>query len=775
MSSKERWSSYRRTDSSVFMPLSVGYLVVLVSALFLGFAGVLYVRNQLKQDQSKTLQAMVDSARRALVYDYAQIKAVALSWSEAPRIRAEIANLHGVRGEIDPGASRENSVTFLREQLAQTVRAHRHLGFFVVDAELKTLAATEGLSHIAGTLAGRTEFLERLFEGEVLVTHPIGSLGGSLKIVEGGKINSYSMVTVVGAPVRDDQGSVIAALCFVVDSKSFLRPSIESAQLGRSGETYIFDRSGTMLSGSRFGADLERLGLSSRAQDSASFGLKLLDPGSDLTTSGPATSDVTNLPLTRMAASAVRGRRGVDTDGYRDYRGVPVIGAWDWIDSEDIGIATELDQREADLSYVRVLSVFWIAFILFVSTLTSALVLLVRQGIQAERLEEAVEAAKAAVVAKGYFLANVSHELRTPLTAIIGFAELMKEGRIASESEPHAVNAILSNGQYLLSVVSDILDFSKMELGNMGIEHVSFSPAELVREIHALLAPRAMQKGLSFVLKLAQDLPERVSSDPVRLKQILLNLVGNALKFTDRGEVTVDVSCDWEAERLYFNVTDTGIGMSSEQLDRIFKPFTQADLSTTRKYGGTGLGLSISKQLVEALGGYLACTSSYHKGSTFTFWIDTKSLERRHSSSCEGDEASPKISCLSGRVLVAEDAIDLRGLIGMVLRPTGLEVTLVDNGKTAVDAVLGGEFDLVLLDIQMPLMDGHTAARSLRQSGVTIPIIAVSANISPQDYTLCRQAGCTDLLGKPFTKDELLGCIAKYLPSDDVVQSFGGQ
>jgi signal transduction histidine kinase/CheY-like chemotaxis protein len=775
MTSINDWSFVRKKDKRVLVPLSIVYLVVLACALFVGFAGLSYVKSQLKQDQSKTLRAMVESASRSLVYDYAQLKAVALSWSEAGRIRTEIGNLHRAAQGSAISGSAKNSVNYLREQLAQTVRAHSYLGFFVLDEKRRLLASAKGLSGFARAVSNQASLLDRVFQGDVLVTHPLATRDGVEIKVEEGDAAFAPLVTVVGAPVRDDNGSVIAALCFMVDSKSLLSSSIESAQIGRSGETYIFDRSGTMLSVSRFVADLGRLGLGGEKADWLVPGVQLIDPGAELTTPDSSRLEGQDRPLTRMAASAVRGRRGVDTDGYRDYRGVYVVGAWNWIDEEDIGIATELDQREADLSYVRVLSVFWLAFILFVSTLTSALVLLVRQGIQSERLEEAVEVAKAAVVAKGYFLANVSHELRTPLTAIIGFAEILKDSKATIEDRRQAVKAILDNGKHLLSVVSDILDFSKMELGSIGIEQVSFSPADLVRDVHALLVPKAMQKEVLFTLNLAKDLPERITSDPVRLRQILLNLLGNALKFTEKGEVSIDVWCDWTTSQLHFRVVDTGIGMSSEQLMRIFRPFTQADLSTTRKYGGTGLGLSISKQLVEALGGNLTCSSVPQEGSVFTFWITAKSLEQKGITCIEHETSNPKMSALSGRILVAEDAVDLRGLIGMVLRPTGLNVCLVDNGKAAVDSVLGGGFDLVLLDIQMPVMDGYTAARILRENGVKIPIVAVSANVSPHDHVLCQQAGCTDLLAKPFTKDQLLSCLAKYLSADTPARTADGR
>ena len=757
MQGKIEPSSYSNRTGS----LSFWYLGVLGGTLFLGALGLSFIQHQLKNDQRKTLTTAVHSARTALLQDYAQSKAVALSWSKVPRIRSELLSLFesNGRGRVNDHYS-DTSREILREQLSPTVKSHGYLGFVAVDSNGDELVSDLSFRKIPTDFFRRKDFLKRILGGEVVVSHPYGAHINKLESSNG---SDTSSIILVGAPVRDSHNTIFGALCFIIDPGSLFSASLGSEQLGKSGETYIFDDSGMMLSESRFEQQLQMLGLLNKYGESAGEGrVPLVDPGRDLSLENSQKTRGEVLALTAMAQHAIQGGDGVNTDGYRDYRGVEVIGAWEWIPEESLGIATEIDKDEADLSLYRVVAVFWIAFVLLFTVLTFGLVLFYRYRIQARKLAETAKASKSAVIAKGYFLANVSHELRTPLTAILGFAEVAKERDVGSREQDLALDTILSNAHHLLGLVNDILDFSKMEFGQLGIEQVRFSPTDLVQEIHSILNAKASEKGLQLRLKFRDELPKQILSDPLRLKQILLNLLSNAIKFTESGSVSTEVWCDWEGSLVHFKISDSGIGMSSDHLSRLFKPFTQADLTTTRKYGGTGLGLSISKELVEMLGGSIEVESTPGQGSSFSFSIAAGPVDRSQSIRLDKKKTAHRRVSMTGDVLVAEDAIDISGLINILLKKVGLNVTIVDNGFSAVELALSNSYDLILLDMQMPIMDGYTAAKVMRERGLTAPIVAVSANVGPQDYDICRAAGCTALLPKPFTQEELITCIAAF-------------
>lgn len=401
---------------------------------------------------------------------------------------------------------------------------------------------------------------------------------------------------------------------------------------------------------------------------------------------------------------------------------------------------------------------------------------------QCEREDELVAmriAAEAAMFAKGQFLAHMSHEIRTPLTSIIGFAEAAREDGVTAAEQIQALNTILSNGKHLLGIINDILDFSKLDVGALEVEKRPISLVKLVDDIRVLMVPRLAEKGLSLIINYEWPLPETISIDGVRLMQILLNLTSNAVKFTERGRVEIKVWCNRNEQRAYFSVSDTGIGLTREEISRIFQPFVQADVGTSRKFGGTGLGLSISKQLVDRLGGEISVTSELNVGSTFTFCVATGNLNdvnwitgipMNNGESLRDEKPARN---LVGRLLIADDAADNRNLLQFILRKTNLDITFVENGKQAVDAVLEKPFDVILLDMQMPVMDGYTAAREMRAHGVKIPIIALTANAMKQDVLRCIEAGCTLHLPKPFGRDALLECLYQQLLAGSTSKSNG--
>ncbi|MEM7228790.1 MAG: ATP-binding protein [Planctomycetota bacterium] len=399
-------------------------------------------------------------------------------------------------------------------------------------------------------------------------------------------------------------------------------------------------------------------------------------------------------------------------------------------------------------------------------------------------LRDAMVSAKAANRAKTEFLANMSHEIRTPMNAILGYTELLDGPTDASlpiELHHEYLATIRRNGDHLLAIINDILDISKIEDGTMTVESIDVDPIQILQGAISLMGVKARAKGLELNASFCTPIPTTIASDPVRLRQILVNVIGNGIKFTEVGSVTVIVRHDHDAEQLTFDVKDTGIGIDAECIDDLFDPFSQADTSTTRRFGGTGLGLGISRRLATILGGTITVDSQPGQGSTFSISVSTgdtrdvphmtpeeagkvvvSSRPRRESTLHESGPA------LQGkRILLIEDGPDNQRLIAFHLRKAGADVTVADNGDAGVrlltqaasiDGALiaPSPFDLILTDMQMPVMDGYDATRLLRRKGCTLPIIALTAHAMDGDEARCLDAGCDTYATKPIDRDSLI-------------------
>lgn len=372
---------------------------------------------------------------------------------------------------------------------------------------------------------------------------------------------------------------------------------------------------------------------------------------------------------------------------------------------------------------------------------------------------------------KSNFLANMSHEIRIPLTSIIGFAESCLDVNQSMNERYKAINIIIRSGNHLLHLINEILDISKVEAGKLDIEMSPVKLIDLLQEVNMFVKVLAHEKGLVFGINNTFPLPKVVTTDQLRLKQILLNLCSNAIKFTEKGHVYLNVAYLPQVGCLKLEVVDTGIGMTEQQLSVIFKPFQQADSSITRKYGGTGLGLTLSKQLTEKLDGTLTVESTPNKGSHFIVDIKVDDVdesdyiyEANYDTLSEKDvSVSQNLPKVRGRVLVAEDNKDIQALVKMHITKMGAELVIVDNGRKAVDAALASDFDLVFLDIQMPIMGGYETLRELHQKGYKKPVIAMTANAMKKDRDDCVTAGFDGFVSKPIVKSELYSVIAKYL------------
>ena len=392
-------------------------------------------------------------------------------------------------------------------------------------------------------------------------------------------------------------------------------------------------------------------------------------------------------------------------------------------------------------------------------------------------MREAVETAERANRSKSEFLANMSHEIRTPMTAILGFADLLDDPDLTAADRSEFVQTIRRNGHNLLTIVNDVLDLSKIEAGRLEVERSQVDPVALVEEVASTLRVRAVEKGLDLHVERTTVIPRAILSDSHRLRQVLVNLVGNAIKFTESGGVRI-MLCHTEPEkgapRLAIEVADTGPGISPADQARIFEPFSQKDTSTTRRFGGTGLGLTISRRLVRLMGGELMLVSTPGEGSSFTIVIEGGDIAAaQRSYAAEGQDQSHARrnahDAMAGQVLVAEDGPDNRKLIGLMLRRLGLTASFVENGAAACEVIENcpasvGAFDLVLMDLQMPVVDGYEATRRLRANGFAEPVIALTADAMEGTRERALEAGCVDFLTKPIAFDKLASVLQQHLP-----------
>lgn len=389
--------------------------------------------------------------------------------------------------------------------------------------------------------------------------------------------------------------------------------------------------------------------------------------------------------------------------------------------------------------------------------------------IQADRLK--AEEARVANKMKSEFLANMSHEIRTPLTSIIGYSEAALAPEQSREERLDGIRRIIRNSKHLLHVINSILDLSKVEAGKLEVECIPTSLREIVKNVCSAVEGIARAKNLKWDIHFKFPLPREIHTDPIRLTQVLINLCSNAFKFTEEGYVYLNISFDRHSSQLCLEVEDSGIGMSEDQLAHIFEAFSQADVTTTRRFGGTGLGLTLSKKLVELMDGDLQVESRTGIGSRFTVWIPTGDMSKTtfvHETGDFANDTQPENKMeiahrLNGRILLAEDGLDNQHLISRLLQQAGADVDIANNGLEAIKFAEQHNYDLILMDMQMPVMDGVAATRALRERGYSAPVVALTANAFSEDRDRFMQVGCADFISKPLDLKQLSEVLTRYL------------
>ncbi|MDA8746219.1 ATP-binding protein [Rubripirellula amarantea] len=394
------------------------------------------------------------------------------------------------------------------------------------------------------------------------------------------------------------------------------------------------------------------------------------------------------------------------------------------------------------------------------------------------RLKQSEAAALAASQSKSEFLANMSHEIRTPMAAILGYADVLL-GHLKDPDNRNCVLIMKRNGEHLLELINDILDLSRIEAGKMDVEEEPVALPHLVADIESLMQVRAEEKKVIFEVDFEGHIPHTIKTDPTRLRQVLINLIGNAIKFTDEGEVRLKVKFieGDETPLIEFAIIDTGIGMSPDQIDRLFKPFSQGDSSVTRQYGGSGLGLAISQRLVQMLNGKMELESKVGEGSTFYVHLPVSSIGELELvkpdllvKSSEPRDLLAETPKLTGRILVVDDRRDVRHISQHFLEKAGATVSTAEDGQEGIDMAIaardaGKPFDLVVMDMQMPNVDGMQAVAELRSAGIEWPIVALTADAMKGDRDKCLNGGCDDYLSKPIDHAKLIQMAAKFTQS----------
>lgn len=580
------------------------------------------IKTQTRDNLQKSLETVLESTSEAVVYWITAQKTTAEAWaknSTISQIADELLQVSPDRSTLSHNAHQDA----LRRFFHPIAASPAYEGYFIVDKNNINIASSRDVNLGEINLLTRVPgVLESAWQGQMIISPPLMSdvpLPDKMNNPRPGRVTMF-----VVAPLRDEQERVKALLLLRLNPLHTFTSIFAPGRLGETGETYAINQTGYLVSESRFDEHLESARLI-KPTESPVMNIRISDPGRNLVTRPVRHGEQEGLPLTLMARRLTKERApGHQIDGYRDYRGVYVVGAWSWMDDLDIGVTTEIDYSEA-YAGLRLPGYFITgsAATLIVLSLVLLKVYLAMQTqtrLARERAHDAVGADRM----KTEFLSTMSHEIRTPMNGVLGMLSLLRVGDLP-EITRRRVDIAYQSAEGLLRLLNDILDYTRLESSTIDLESIAYSPLQVIEGVAEIMAPEAQTRGIDLTYSVDADLPDRVVGDPDRVRQILTNLVHNSIKFTKQGSVTLSLSTipgeKSQDDVLSFEVADTGIGIPETALSDIFKRFQQADRSTTRLYGGTGLGLAICKQLIELMGGSIAVESTLGEGSRFTLTL----------------------------------------------------------------------------------------------------------------------------------------------------------
>lgn len=760
------------------LPILIILLGGIVCGLFV-FMSEANLRNSYQDENKKVLSLVLDKTSHSLsLWQKNNISAIQ-QLSQNDSTKKFWLELHKISSSNNTEELKQSpALTALRHEMGKWLSNRGHNGFFFVTLEGKNIGSMRDTNLGQHSILFKNEeVITKVLNGQTVITHPMRS---DVQLYSSSAQNDNDTTMFAITPINIEQ-KIVGILGIRIDPLKEFSPIFQSGRTGLTGETYAFNKDGDMLSETRFYEHLVDAALLSTGQNST-LNIKIKDPLIDLTQSEPQKLNPDDLSLTLMAREATTKKHGMNLEGYRDYRGIPVLGIWKWDPVMDFGFTFEIDKAEATKSYNIAIQYIYFggsaAFILI--TLLSLLLFYTQKNNyeKNQKISESIEKEKKAIAAKSEFLANMSHEIRTPLNGIIGASRLIEVEHL-SESQATLIEIIIKSGKSLLSIVNEILDFSKIEAGMLSIDDEIFNAHDCLQDVISLFQPVASKKGLLLETIIAKDFPEYIEADQGRIRQIVTNLISNALKFTEDGSVKLiaeAVSCNDEKQTIKITIEDTGIGIDTKQINTLFDAFTQADSSSIRKAGGTGLGLTISKQLCELMGGEINVTSTPNVGSKFTAFLTVSIPSAQNIEKFKETFSKPTSNILenyqyNGSILVVEDTIANQYVIRAIFEKLNCNIDIANNGLEGLEMARSKTYDIIFMDCQMPVMSGYESSRKIRETDKKTPIIALTAHAFQEAIDQCLESGMSGHLSKPIIQEELISTLEEWTPDNLVILS----